>query len=49
MRYKNKDFYKAYVYNWLKNKNLFTRFNLRNCKNLVIKIKKNGQTQILKK
>ena len=49
MQYKNKNFYKAYVYNWLKNKNLFNKFNLKNCENLIIKIRKNGQTEILEK
>ena len=49
MIYKNKDFYKAYVYNWLGIKNLFYNFNLNDSVDLIIKISKNGKTQILKR
>ena len=49
MLYKNKNFYKAYVYNWLGKKNLFYNFNLSGLNNLIIKISKNGKTQVLKK
>jgi len=43
------DFYKAYVCNWLKEKNLFYSFKLNSLNELIIKINKNGKTVVLKK
>ena len=49
MLFLRKDFYKAYVHNWLEGKNLFDKFNFSGLNRLTIKISKNGKTKILKK
>lgn len=49
MLFSGKDFYKAYVHNWLEGKNLFNKFNFSGLDRLTIKISKSGKTKILKK
>tara|TARA_B110000211_G_scaffold120376_1_gene139178 strand:+ start:1471 stop:2424 length:954 start_codon:yes stop_codon:yes gene_type:complete len=49
MLFSGKDFYKAYVHNWLEGKNLFNKFNFSGLDGLTIKINKSGKTKILKK
>ena len=49
MVFKKKDFYRAYVYNWIYKRNLFKNFNFKNLDKFLIKINKNGKTKIFKK
>ena len=49
MIFMGKDFYKAYVYNWLDKKNLFNKLSFNGLSELIIKISKSGKTRVLKK
>ncbi len=46
--YLGNNFYKSYVYNWLEGKDIFLNYKSNSFKNLIIKIRKNGKTKIIK-
>ena len=49
MIYKNKNFFKAYVNNWLNKENLFKNLSLKRYGNLIIKFYKSGKSKIFEK
>lgn len=46
MNFDNRDFFKAYVYYWFNQQNLFKKLKFNNLENLFIKMLKNGKTKV---